>query len=92
MKEFEDLHYQAVLETAVILQQGIWVQDFFLQFCDVVAKPMMLLHWLTSQERFNIKWLQVFRTCLNIFRTSLNSATKLKSESKKKKESMAKKI
>jgi hypothetical protein len=41
MKEFEDLHYQAVLETAVILQQGIWVQDFFLQFCDVVAKPMM---------------------------------------------------
>jgi hypothetical protein len=29
MKEFEDLHCQAVLETAVILQQGIWVQDFF---------------------------------------------------------------
>ncbi len=40
MKEFEDLHYQAVLETAVILKQGIWVQDFFLQFCDV-AKPVM---------------------------------------------------
>jgi hypothetical protein len=40
MKEFEDLHYQAVLETAVILHQGIWVQDFFLQFCDV-AKPVM---------------------------------------------------
>jgi hypothetical protein len=40
MKEFEDLHYQAVLETKVILQQGGWVQDFFLQFCDV-AKPVM---------------------------------------------------
>jgi len=38
----------------------------------------MLLRWLTSQEGFNIKWLQVFRT-------SLNNATKLNSESAKKK-------
>jgi hypothetical protein len=49
---------------------------------DIFFKFLMLHHSLASQQRFSIKLLHVFRTCLKSKKDWLKNVTKLKSESK----------